>query len=183
VGAPLRGAAATFRLARFVIMTPPDGWRRRACRGVPSSGVAANSANRRREPDRPLLHQTVRAHLKTFLAEMEQRGDGAGLPSFVIAEFERYLACGDGGLTPSGAFAAHPRQRLCSRPLQPVRRRAAGRLLLRLAFRRTPARDERLIVLSCAAGRSPLLSRSVRLIAMKEEEGQATELRLSVLPA
>jgi hypothetical protein len=55
--------------------------------------VAANSANRRREPDRPLLHQTVRAHLKTFLAETEQRGDGAGLPSFVIAEFERYLAC------------------------------------------------------------------------------------------
>jgi len=25
---------------------------------------------------------------------MEQRGDGAGLPGFVVAEFERYLACG-----------------------------------------------------------------------------------------
>jgi hypothetical protein len=25
---------------------------------------------------------------------MEQRGDGAGLPGFVISEFERYLACG-----------------------------------------------------------------------------------------
>ena len=49
---------------------------------------------RRREPERTLLHATVRAHLKTFLAEMEQRGDGAGLPGFVISEFERYLACG-----------------------------------------------------------------------------------------
>jgi len=25
---------------------------------------------------------------------MEQRGDGAGLPGFVISEFECYLACG-----------------------------------------------------------------------------------------
>src|SRR5438105_15347242 len=49
---------------------------------------------RRREPERTLLHATVRAHLKTFLAEMEQRGDGAGLPGFVVSEFERYLACG-----------------------------------------------------------------------------------------
>ncbi len=40
---------------------------------------------------------------------MEQRGDVAGLPGSVISEFERYLACGDGGLTPSGAFAGHPR--------------------------------------------------------------------------
>src|SRR5947209_15517546 len=49
---------------------------------------------RRREPERTLLHATVRAHLKTFLAETEQRGDGAGLPGFGISEFERYLACG-----------------------------------------------------------------------------------------
>src|SRR5438132_13346874 len=49
---------------------------------------------RRREPERTLLHATVRTHLKTFLAEMKQRGDGAGLPGFVISEFERYLACG-----------------------------------------------------------------------------------------
>jgi Transposase zinc-binding domain len=47
---------------------------------------------RRREPERTLLHATVRAHLKTFLAEMGS--DGAGLPGFVISEFERYLACG-----------------------------------------------------------------------------------------
>jgi Putative transposase/Transposase zinc-binding domain len=38
------------------------------------------------------LHETVRAHLKTFLAELEQ--DGSGLPRFVVAEFERYLRCG-----------------------------------------------------------------------------------------
>jgi len=49
---------------------------------------------RRREPERTVLYETVRAHLKTFLAEMEQRGDGAGLPGFVVMEFERYLACG-----------------------------------------------------------------------------------------
>ena len=40
------------------------------------------------------LHQTVREHLKTFLAETEERNDGSGLPRFVIAEFERYLRCG-----------------------------------------------------------------------------------------
>ena len=61
-----------------------------ACTGSASAGLAY----RRREPERTLLHATVRAHLKTFLVEMEQRGDGAGLPSFVISEFERYLACG-----------------------------------------------------------------------------------------
>lgn len=49
---------------------------------------------RRREPERTLLHETVRGHLKTFLAEVEQCGDGAGLPGFVISEFERYLDCG-----------------------------------------------------------------------------------------
>jgi len=32
--------------------------------------------------------------LKTFLAQVEERGDGAGLPRFVVSEFERYLACG-----------------------------------------------------------------------------------------
>src|SRR5438132_8560060 len=29
--------------------------------------------------------------LKTFVAQMEQRGDAAGLPGFVMSEFERYL--------------------------------------------------------------------------------------------
>jgi hypothetical protein len=53
------------------------------------------SRYRRREPERTLLHATVRAHWKTFLAEVEE-GSGAGgsLPRFVVGEFERYLACG-----------------------------------------------------------------------------------------
>src|ERR1700745_197159 len=55
---------------------------------------ANGSAYRRREPEGTLLHATVRAHLKTFLAQVEQRGDGAGLPRFVVSEFEPYLACG-----------------------------------------------------------------------------------------
>src|SRR6266481_5347132 len=61
-----------------------------ACTASASAGLGY----RRREPERTLLHAIVRAHLKTFLAETEQRGDGAGLPGFVISEFERYLACG-----------------------------------------------------------------------------------------
>ena len=89
------------------------------------------SRYRRREPERTLLHATVRAHWKTFLAEVEERGEaGASLPRFVVGEFERYLACGDGSLTPSGAFAAHPRARVCTGALHRVRRRAAGRVLV-----------------------------------------------------
>src|SRR2546421_12797219 len=65
-----------------------------ACTDSTGSGAPTSPRYRRREPERTLLHATVRAHLKTFLAEMEQRGDGAGLPGFVISEFERYLACG-----------------------------------------------------------------------------------------
>jgi hypothetical protein len=50
---------------------------------------------RRREPERTVLHATVRAHLRTFLEEARARTDeGAGLPRFVKSEFERYLACG-----------------------------------------------------------------------------------------
>jgi hypothetical protein len=50
---------------------------------------------RRREPERTLLHATVRAHLRTFLEDARARtGDGVGLPRFVEAEFERYLTCG-----------------------------------------------------------------------------------------
>jgi hypothetical protein len=47
---------------------------------------------RRREPEKSLLHATVRQHLESFLAELAQ--DGSGLPRFVVAEFERYLRCG-----------------------------------------------------------------------------------------
>src|SRR6266852_2974057 len=61
------------------------------------SDVAAPpvSRYRRREPERTLLHATVRTHWKTFLAEVEERGEmSASLPRFVVGEFERYLACG-----------------------------------------------------------------------------------------
>lgn len=61
--------------------------------GVTASANAAGSGYRRREPERTLLHATVREHWKTFLAEMEERGE-AGLPRFVVGEFERYLGCG-----------------------------------------------------------------------------------------
>ena len=66
-----------------------------ACAGSASSDAAPSRGYRRREPERTLLHATVRAHWKTFLAEMEERGEaGANLPWFVAGEFERYLGCG-----------------------------------------------------------------------------------------
>jgi hypothetical protein len=68
------------------------GIRDGACTG--SSGAAISPRYRRREPERTVLHETVRVHLKTFLAEMEQRGDGAGLPGFVVMSSSGYLACG-----------------------------------------------------------------------------------------
>src|SRR5437870_7979286 len=51
--------------------------------GSGSLSASIRAGYRRRDPERALLHATVRTHLKTFLAEMEQRGDGAGLPGFV----------------------------------------------------------------------------------------------------
>src|SRR6267142_1249125 len=66
-----------------------------ACTGSASSDAAPGRGYRRREPERTLLHATVRAHWKTFLAEMEKLGEaGANLPRFVAGEFERYLECG-----------------------------------------------------------------------------------------
>src|SRR5689334_1144442 len=60
-----------------------------------ASREATGAAYRRREPERALLHATVRAHLKTFLAQMEERGPAGGsLPRFVVSELERYLRCG-----------------------------------------------------------------------------------------
>lgn len=70
------------------------GVRAGACTGSTSLRASMRPGYRRPELERTLLHATVRTHLKTFLAEMEQRGDGAGLPGFVISGFERYLACG-----------------------------------------------------------------------------------------
>ncbi len=54
----------------------------------------AQAYERRREPERSVLYETVRTHWNTLLAEVAQRTDGGSLPGFVIAEFERYLSCG-----------------------------------------------------------------------------------------
>ena len=49
----------------------------------------------RREPERTVLHALVRNHLETFLTDSRDRSpEGSGWPSFVEAEFRRYLDCG-----------------------------------------------------------------------------------------
>src|SRR5256885_16874622 len=71
-----------------------------ACAGSASSDAAPSRGYRRREPERTLLHATVRAHWKTFLAEMEERGEaGAKLPPVVAGGIERYPG---GGLPAKG---------------------------------------------------------------------------------
>ena len=41
-----------------------------------------------------MLHQVVREHLETFLAEARLRGGGEGLPRFVERELRESLTCG-----------------------------------------------------------------------------------------
>jgi Putative transposase/Transposase zinc-binding domain len=41
-----------------------------------------------------VLHQVVREHLETFLAEARLRGTGEGLPRFVERELREFLTCG-----------------------------------------------------------------------------------------
>jgi hypothetical protein len=41
-----------------------------------------------------VLHQVVREHLATFLAEARLRGSGEGLPRFVERELREFLNCG-----------------------------------------------------------------------------------------
>ncbi len=49
----------------------------------------------RRDRERSALHQTVREHLETFLAETRTTDrDGVGVPAFVEAELRRFLECG-----------------------------------------------------------------------------------------
>ena len=48
----------------------------------------------RRRPEDTVLHQVVREHLETFLAEARLRGGGEGVPGFV----ERELRGGGEGL-------------------------------------------------------------------------------------
>ena len=47
-----------------------------------------------RTPTTGVLYGLVRAHLGKFVAAIEARTDGIGLPSFVRAEFQKFLRCG-----------------------------------------------------------------------------------------
>lgn len=53
--------------------------------GSASSGVRYQH----REPEKTLLHRTVREHLATFLVEAQGRYPSGELPRFISAEFER----------------------------------------------------------------------------------------------
>jgi len=54
----------------------------------------ARSTYVRRRPEDTVLHQVVREHLETFLAEARLRGGGEGLPRFVERELREFLTCG-----------------------------------------------------------------------------------------
>lgn len=47
-----------------------------------------------RDPSADVLHRVVREHLQTFLAEAAYLRDSEGVPRFVEAEFQAFLACG-----------------------------------------------------------------------------------------
>jgi hypothetical protein len=47
-----------------------------------------------RTPTAGVLYGVVRAHLAAFVTTVETRTDGVGLPSFVRAEFDKFLRCG-----------------------------------------------------------------------------------------
>ena len=48
----------------------------------------------RRRPEQTPLHQLVRQHDETFVAEVGNASGGVGLPQFVKDEFDAYLDCG-----------------------------------------------------------------------------------------
>ena len=47
-----------------------------------------------RSPTTGVLYGVVRTHLAAFLAAVEARTEGSGLPSFVVGEFRKFLRCG-----------------------------------------------------------------------------------------
>jgi len=47
-----------------------------------------------RSPMTGVLFGVVRAHRADFLAAVDARTDGSGLPPFVTAEFRKFLRCG-----------------------------------------------------------------------------------------
>lgn len=70
----------------------------------PSPGAAAahpervDQARERHRPEETLLCNTLQAHWRTFLAELNSSdhcgGDSSALPAFVVAEVEAFLRCG-----------------------------------------------------------------------------------------
>ena len=74
-----------------MVRSSPVPIKRRAGLG----GVNSPARYRRREPERTVLYQVVKDHLRTFLAEARERSEhGFGLPRFVERELERYLLGG-----------------------------------------------------------------------------------------
>ena len=47
-----------------------------------------------RTPTTGVLYDVVRGHLNSFLAAVDERTDGNGLPLFVTREFRKFLTCG-----------------------------------------------------------------------------------------
>jgi hypothetical protein len=58
------------------------------------SFCGARHTHIRRRPELTVLHQVVREHLETFLAETRLRVGGEGLPRFVERELREFLTCG-----------------------------------------------------------------------------------------
>ena len=56
------------------------------------SKSAKPAAYRRREPEKTLLHRTIREHLSTFLSDLEEAA--VRLPKTVTKDLTAYLACG-----------------------------------------------------------------------------------------
>ncbi len=63
-------------------------------RGYPDGLGRARNTFVRRHPEDKVLHQLVREHLETFLAEARARNGGDGLPRFVERELREFLSCG-----------------------------------------------------------------------------------------
>jgi len=58
-----------------------------------------------RSPTSGVLYGVVRMHLADFLAAVDARTDGSGLPPFVTAEFRKFLRCGVLAHEQEGIFA------------------------------------------------------------------------------
>jgi len=84
------------------------------------SESAKPASYRRREPEKTLLHRTIREHLSTFLRDLKETD--VRLPRTVTKELQAYLSCGQ--LSSRGAAGGtdqtrgHPIPRVLSRVLE-----------------------------------------------------------------